>query len=81
MMQVNDFTKENFVNYKDIVEKFDDEFMLTKKTADQDPCTCDNYVYITSTGKPIFFYLKYTKKYQEGGRSLFSDSAGLKEEY
>ena len=49
--------------------------------ADQDRCTYDNYVYITTTGKPIFVYFRYTKKYQEGGRSLFYDSAGLKEGY
>ena len=81
MMQVNEYTKDNFVNYKDIVDEFDEEFMLTKKMADQDRCTCDNYVYITSTGKPVFVYFRYTKKYQEGGRSLFYDSAGLKEGY
>lgn len=81
MMQVNEYTKDNFVDYRDIVKDLDEEFMLTKRMADGDRCTCDNYVYITTTGKPIFVYFRYTKKYQEGGRSLFYDSAGLKEGY
>lgn len=81
MMQVNSYTKENFVDYKDIVNNFTDEFYLTKKMCDEDRCTCDNYIYIAENGKPIFVYFRNTKKFQDGGRSLFYDSAGLKEGY
>ena len=81
MMKVNDFTKDNFVNYKDIVKEFNDDFSLTKKMCDGDRCSCDNYIYVAENGKPIFVYFRYTKKYTDGGRSLFYDCKGLKEGY
>lgn len=81
MMQVNDYTKEKFVDYRDIIKEFDDEFYLTKKMADGKRCTCANYLYVAENGKTIFVYFRYTKEYGYGGRSLFFDSTGLKEGY
>lgn len=81
MMQVNDFAKDNFIDYKSITNNFSDEFALTKKMCDENRCSCDNYFYLAENGKVIFVYFRNTKKYQNGGRSLFFDCAGLKEGY
>ena len=81
MMQVNDFTKENFVDYRDILSSLNDDFLETKKMADGKRCSCANYLYVAKNGKTIFVYFRYTKEYGYGGRSLFFDSAGLKEGY
>lgn len=81
MMQVNEFTKKNFVDYRDIISDLDDNFFETKKMADGKRCTCANYLYVAKNGKIIFVYFRYTKEYGYGGRSLFFDSTGLKEGY
>ena len=81
MMQVNDFTKENFVDYRAIISSLNDDFLETKKMADGNRCSCANYLYVAKNGKTIFVYFRYTKEYGYGGRSLFFDSTGLKEGY
>lgn len=81
MMQVNDYTKDKFVDYRDIISDLNDDFLQTKKMADGTRCSCANYLYVAKNGKTIFVYLRYTKEYGFGGRSLFFDSTGLKEGY
>lgn len=81
MMQVNEFTKDNFVDYRDIIPSLNDDFFETKKMADGKRCSCANYLYVAKNGKTIFVYFRYTKEYGYGGRSLFFDSTGLKEGY
>ena len=81
MMQVNDFTKDNFVDYRDITKHLNSDFLETKKMADGSRCSCTNYLYVAKNGKTIFVYFRYTKEYGYGGRSLFFDSTGLKEGY
>ena len=81
MMQVNEFTKENFVDYRDIISSLNDDFLETKKMADGNRCSCANYLYVAKNGKVIFVYFRYTKEFGYGGRSLFFDSTGLKEGY
>lgn len=81
MMQVNDFTKEKFVDYRDITSSLGEDFLETKKMADGKRCSCANYLYVAKNGKTIFVYFRYTKEYGYGGRSLFFDSTGLKSGY
>ena len=81
MMQVNDFTKDNFVDYRDITKHLNSDFLETKKMADGSRCSCANYLYVAKNGKTIFVYFRYTKEYGYGGRILFFDSTGLKEGY
>lgn len=81
MMQVNKYTKDNFIDYRDIISSLDDNFLETKKMADGNRCSCANYLYVAKNGKTIFVYFRYTKEYGYGGRSLFFDCGGLKEGY
>ena len=81
MMQVNEFTSKNFVDYRDIISELNDDFILIDKMQDENRCTCTNHAYIAKNGMPIFVYFRYTEKYDDSGRSLFFDCNGLKEGY
>jgi molybdenum cofactor biosynthesis enzyme MoaA len=81
MMKVNDYAKDNFIDYRDIINDLNNELLLTNKMCDNNRCSCNNYMYIATNGKPIFVYFRNTEKYQEGGRSLYFDCNGLKEGY
>ncbi len=83
MMQVNQYTRQNFIDYRDLgpLDRDNSDFFLTRHMVDGDRCTCDNYAYIPQNGIPIFVYLRYTEKYHTRGRSLFFDDTGLKEGY
>lgn len=81
MMPVNEYTKEKFVDYRDLIADIGDEFQEVEIMADGDRCSCANYFYTSKCGRELFVYFRYTKGYGCSGRSLFFDCAGLKEGY
>lgn len=81
MMQVNQYIKDNFIDYRNIIDNLNDDFFQTLLMKDEERCSCANYLYVAKNGNVIFVYFRYTKEYEFGGRSLFFDSTGLKEGY
>ena len=97
MMQVNKYTKDNFIDYKKFKKEIEENgsinykgrtFYLERNTmeagffSDGKRCSCANYIYVTKNKKTIHFYFRYTEKYGHcGKRSLFYDCNGLQEGY
>ena len=81
MTQVNDYAKENFVDYRDIIGDLGPDFVETQRLSDGDACSCNHNLYVAKNGKTIFVYFRYKRENCELGRSLFFDTNGLKEGY
>ena len=81
MTQVNTFTKEHFIDYRDITDDLGFDFITTLAMHDGDRCCCTNNMYVAKNGKTIFVYFRYKKDYSDSKKSLFYDSTGLKEGY
>ncbi|MBQ6840985.1 MAG: radical SAM protein [Bacilli bacterium] len=81
MMGVNEYTKNNFVDYRDLTKDLGEQFQPVELMQDGCRCSCANYFYTSKCGRRIFVYFRYTKEYGCSGRSLFFDCAGLKEGY
>lgn len=97
MMDVNQFTKDNFIDYHDVLKDLENydhvifngtNFYLKSDTIeaglynDGKRCSCANYIYVAKNKKAIHFYFRYTKQYGHcGKRSLFYDCNGLSEGY
>ena len=81
MTQVNEYTKEHFIDYRDITKDLGFDFVQTLSMHDGDRCSCTKTLYIANHGKTIFVYFRYKKDYEESKKSLFYDSTGLKEGY
>ena len=52
-VKVNNYTKENFVDYRDITKDLNDDFLQTKQMADGKRCSCANYLYVAQDGSNI----------------------------
>ena len=81
MTKVNNYAKDNFVDYRDIIEDLGPDFVETLRLSDGNECSCTNNLYVAKNGKTIFVYFRYKENYCNVGRSLFFDSSGLKEGY
>jgi len=81
MTKVNEFAKDNFIDYRDIVKDLGPDFIETQKSSDGNECSCTNNLYVAKNGKTIFVYFRYKESYCNSGRSLFFDTSGLKEGY
>lgn len=81
MSQINEYTKDNFVDYRDINQDLGKDFIETLNLHDGTRCSCTNNLYVAKNGKTIFVYFRYKKETDGIGRSLFYDSTGLKEGY
>lgn len=81
MLQVNDYTKKNFVDYRDLIENISDRFKEINKMNDGNRCSCSTYLYMAKNNKIILVYFKYTKNSNLSGRSLLFDYNGLQAGY
>jgi len=81
MTKVNEFTKQNFVDYRDIINDLGPDFVETQRLSDGNECSCNHNLYVAKNGKTIFVYFRYKRDNCESGRSLFFDTNGLKEGY
>jgi len=78
LMPVNDFSKENFVDFK-IRDLVNDRFNLTKEWKYKNMCKCNNYVYIPeSLNNIVKVYQKNTFKPFDILDSLTFDGENLK---
>ena len=78
MMKVNEYTENNFIDYKDLIPFVGKNFSKVSSSVDGERCSCINYIYTSQKGEKLFVYVKYTKEYDCSGRSLFFDCSGLK---
>ena len=81
MTQVNDYAKQNFVDYRYIINDLGPDFVETQRLCDGNECSCNHNLYVAKNGKTIFVYFRYKRENCETGRSLFFDTNGLKEGY
>ena len=97
MMKVNDYTKENYIDYHILLDELNKEkpvfynnknFYLDQNTVevellkDDNRCSCANYIYVTKDKKQMHLFFRYTEEFGHcGKRSLFYDSNGLSEGY
>lgn len=81
MSQINKYTKDNFIDYRNIINDLGKDFIETLNLHDGTICSCTNNLYVAKNGKTIFVYFRYKKKTDGICRSLFFDSTGLKEGY
>lgn len=77
MMDVNDFTRDNFVDYRKIISLLNDRFELVQNYIDGKRCSCSSYLYMAMNNRVIVVTFKHTKDIHHTGRSLLYDCNGL----
>ena len=81
MMQVNEFTKDNFIDYRDIISHIDSRFSKIKDSMDGKRCSCSSYLYMAKNNKIIVVFFKHTRDTHHTGRCLLYDYNGLQTGY
>lgn len=62
LMKVNDFSKENFINFNDIFRDLPSNYCKTDKLNDLNICECENGVYLSNNGDIVEYYARMTKE-------------------
>ncbi len=62
LMKVNEFSKENFINFNDIFKDLPPNFCKTDKLNDLNICECENGVYLSNSGDIVEYYARMTKE-------------------
>ena len=68
LMKVNDFCKENYVDYNGLISSFPMDFLQTNKRADEDRCSCANYIYVAENGMVIKTRFRHIAKFTNTNR-------------
>ena len=62
LMQCNDFSKEHFINFNDIFNNLDEDFLLAHRFYNRDYCECIDGIYTSKNAKLVEFYARMVKE-------------------
>ncbi len=62
LMQINDYSKENFINFNDIFNNLPEKFIKTNDLHDLNICECVNGLYLGNNGSIVEYYARMTKE-------------------
>jgi hypothetical protein len=78
-MPVNDYCKDNFVDFKDIDFSKISNLYLSKEWNNKTYCRCRNYVFLSKKGVPVKVYFRYYVDPTYSTSVLVYDGKNLKE--
>lgn len=61
LMSINDYSKEHYIEYKDVFEDFDESFQA-RQLFNKDVCDCLNGVYMAQNGNLVQYYARVVRK-------------------
>lgn len=62
LMKCNDYSKEHFINFNDIFNNLDDNFLITNRFYSGEYCECIDGIYTSSSAKFVEFYARMVKE-------------------
>lgn len=62
LMKINDYSKENFINFNDIFNNLPEKFIKTNELHDLNICECVNGLYLANNGNLVEYYARMTKE-------------------
>lgn len=78
LMNVNDFCKDEFIDFKDLnFEQFEDVF-ITKNWNNENKCRCRNYVYVAKNAEVVRVYARYYISSDYNGSNFVFDGENLR---
>lgn len=62
LMKINDYSKDNFINFNDIFNDLPENFIRTNSLNDLNICECVNGLYLGNNGNIVEYYARMTKE-------------------
>ena len=77
LMQVNEYCRENFVDYKKVIQVLPMDFLQTGGRKDEDRCSCVQFIYVAENGAVINVRFRHIAIFSKTDRAVRFNSDGI----